>query len=96
MNKSLLLFVASLIYSNFVYAIDLGSTPGNVTDRIVARISNIDDVGVVYVVNERTLNLRRFEPVVQCQWQGSNCSSSGSLSGHLTDGVNYIIFGCYN
>jgi hypothetical protein len=64
-----------------------------VTDRIVASMDNVDDVGLLIVWNgdgARTIS--------QCKWSsGQHGSATVDVNKkHLNKGQNYLIFICYN
>lgn len=62
-------------------------------DRIHARMSDVDDIGLVLVWNG--LGART---VLECEWKsgGKHGADSGELGPYLTVGDNYIIFVLYN
>ncbi len=67
--------------------------PVQVPDRIHAYMSQVDDIGLVVILNESG---RRV--ALQCEWTSGGIygSASGSLSEYLEEGDNYIVFVLYN
>lgn len=70
---------------------------GNLEGRkLSCSVSEVDDLGDVWVVNSFTLKNGRFSPVLRAEWQNLDGHAEADLTRFLENGPNYVIFTLFN
>ncbi|MBF0528741.1 MAG: hypothetical protein HQK55_05615, partial [Deltaproteobacteria bacterium] len=60
--------------------------------KLSASMTEVDDLGDIWVVNAVTLKKGRFAPVLRAEWHNLDGQVEGELTRVLEDGTTYVIF----
>jgi len=99
MTRYLMVVVTSILVSQAMAAPRLDNTSSDSVDirsTIVTTMRDMDDIGLVIVWNGDESS--PLSVISSCEWrEGTPGSSTATIDDrHLTEGVNYLIFVCYN
>ena len=64
--------------------------------RLQVGMSDIDDVGDIWVINSLSIDSGYFYPVLRAQWRNVEGATRGDLTRHLDKGINYVLFTLFN
>ncbi|MEW6265507.1 MAG: hypothetical protein AB1641_20730 [Thermodesulfobacteriota bacterium] len=64
--------------------------------KLTAEISEVDDLGDVWVINGFTMKNEQFSPVLRAEWLNVDGQAQGDLTRYLDQGLNYVVFTLFN